>query len=40
MKLEWLYDLGLLFYDLPREELHENFGSILDFPGIPNQSEL
>ena len=29
-------DPGLLFYDLPKKGLHENFGSILNFPGIPN----
>ena len=40
IKLEQAYGSGLLFYNLPGKELRGNFGSILYFPGIPNQSEL
>ena len=29
---------GLLFYDLPKKGFRENFGSILDFLGIPSES--
>ena len=33
-------DPGLLIYGIWKKEFRENFGAILDFPGIPNQSEL
>ena len=33
-------DPVLLTYDIQKMKFGENLGSILDFPGIPNQSEL
>ena len=32
-------DPGLLIRDPWKKELRENFGAILDFPGIPNESK-
>ena len=31
---------GVIILQFFEKELHENLDSILDFPGIPNQSEL
>ena len=33
-------DSVLLTYDIQKMKFRENLGSILDFPEIPNQSEL
>ena len=33
---DFMYESSLLFYDLPKKGSRGNFGSILDFPGIPN----
>ena len=33
-------DPGLLIRDLWEKEFRENFGVILDFPGIPNESKF
>ena len=35
-----LYDPGLLILGLWKKEFRENFGVILDFPGIPNERNL
>ena len=32
-------DSGLLLRDLWKKEFRENFGAILDFPDIPNESK-
>ena len=36
MKLEYSHGSRLLFYDLSKKGSRGNFGSILDFPVIPN----
>ena len=36
IKLEWSHGSRLLSYELLKEGSRGNFGSILDFPGIPN----
>ena len=33
-------DSGLLINGLLKMEFHENFGSILNFPGIPKESKI
>ena len=40
MELEWSYGSGFIILQFLEKELRENLGSILDFLGILNQSEL
>ena len=39
-KIRIIVWLGVIIPQSPEKELRGNFGSILDFPEIPNQSEL
>ena len=40
IKIKMLHDPGLLIRDLWKKEFRENFGAILDFPGIPSRSKF